>query len=576
MRKRNLTKFCSDDYDMTKPLRSYDVTLERLERFIWSVTQGLEKVHGELARQRNSRAAVHKLPDDVLRTIFIFCCERGRKPNGAYTRMSANDISGVCSRWYSVAMDNAEMWSSFDLDIGISRARPFFERSRGYEKRITFTEDAFKYDRNDRNSASLQLLGEYMESVVELDFTLAMQASPVLWLKNELPSAPVLHTLSISCLLDFGAGIVDLRGFDKKAPQLRNLNLAGVPMIWVREAYRNLTVLRISDCVVGTSEMFRRLPYEDDIFAPLRNSPQLHELEFSLWNPETFRRNLKRGSTTTGQQDVDNAVHLRSLRVLRLSFPSPYLCYILRTLHIPEHLDTLDLTVCHSSRTRDHIFQPDVLSSSFFQGTSLVQFASNNAQDAADGLRFSGFRRGTPFEVNISWTESDTDSFREVFDAIIEHYPLPSVRSFVIVTCKDPSDKKDLPPNLAAFMAHLPNLSCLKVTAAAHHHSWLIGKMALNHYPRLTSIEMTTSPTTLSTWLPSLKNNCTNLASFVITFEPVMFPESSSRPGTPEEQPREELEQASGVHKDISIYGYANKGCDHNAPKLVRVWPPTS
>lgn len=573
MRKRNLTKFCSDDYDMTKPLRSYDVALERLEHFVWSVTQGPEKVVGELAHQRNSRAAVHKLPDDVLRTIFIFCCEGGRKPNGAYTRMSANDISGVCLRWYSVAMDNAEMWSSFDLDIGISRARPFFERSRGHEKRITFTEEAFKYD---RNSASLQLLGEYMESVVELDFMLALQASPVLWLKDELPSAPVLRTLSISWRPTFGAGMVDLRGFDKKAPQLRNLNLVRVPMVWVREAYCNLTVLRISDCIAGASDLFLDLPYEDDIFAPLRNSPQLQGLEFSLLDPKTFRRNLKRGSTTTGQQDVDNAVHLRSLRVLRLSFPSPYLCYILRALHIPEHLDTLDLTVRRSSRTCYHIFQPDVLSPSVFQGTSLVNFASNNAQGATDGLRFSGLRRGTPFEVNISWTQPRTDSFREVFNDIIEHYPLPSVRSFVIVTCKDPSDKKDLPPNLAAFMAHLPNISCLKVTAAAHHHSWLIGKMVFYHYPRLTSIEMTTSPTTLSTWLPSLKNNCTNLARFVVTFEPFMFPESSPRPGTPEERLREELEQASGVHKDISIYGYANKGYDHNAPKVVRVWPPTS
>lgn len=470
-------------------------------------------------------------------------------------------------------MDNAEMWSSFDLDIGISRARPFFERSRGYKKRITFTEDAFKHD---RNSASLQLLGEYMESVVELDFTLAMQASPVLWLKNELPSAPVLHTLSISCRPSFGAGIVDLRGFDKKAPQLRTLNLVGVPMIWVREAYRNLTVLRISDCIAGASGLFRGLPYEDDIFAPLRNSPQLQELEFSLEDPKTFRGNLKRGSATIAHQDVDNVVHLCSLRVLRLSLPSPYLCYILRALHIPEHLDTLDLTVCHSSRTRDHIFQPDVLSPSFFQRTSLVNFASNNAQDATDGLRFSGLRRGTPFEVNLSWTQSHTDPFGQVFNDIIEHYPLPSVRSFVIVTCKDAPDKKDLPPNLAAFMAHFPNLSCLKVTAAAHQHSWLIGKMVFYYYPCLTSIEMTTSPTTLSTWLPSLKNNCTNLTCFVVTFEPFMSPRSSPCSGTPEERLREELEQASGVHKDISIYGYANKGCSRNAPKLVRIWPPTS
>lgn len=179
--------------------------------------------------------------------------------------------------------------------------------------------------------------------------------------------------------------------------------------------------------------------------------------------------------------------------------------------------------------------------------------------------------------MNISWSQICEDPFSEVLEAIIEHYPLPSVHSLFLVTCKGAlSDEKDLPPNLAAFMAHLPSLASLKITAPARHHPPLIGKMTFHHFPRLKYIVIITSPTTISSWLPSLKKNCANLAGFVVTFEPFVSQKPSMPPGmlvACAERLREELEQASSVYQGISIQGYANIAGQAHTSKLVQIWP---
>lgn len=156
-------------------LSAHDRELERVESLIWSLLQDMETIHAELSRKRNSQTAAHELPDDILRMIFNLCCQRDRRPDGTYFKMSGNVILEVCSRWYTVAMDNAAMWSSIDMDIlGVPQAKRYLKRSGGHEKRIMFTEHPYQHH---VDSQIFQLLGQHMESVVEL--TLRLLHKPV-------------------------------------------------------------------------------------------------------------------------------------------------------------------------------------------------------------------------------------------------------------------------------------------------------------------------------------------------------------------------------------------------------------
>lgn len=252
-------------------LSAHDRELERVESLIWSLLQDMETIHAELSRKRNSQTAAHELPDDILRMIFNLCCQRDRRPDGTYFKMSGNVILEVCSRWYTVAMDNAAMWSSIDMDIlGVPQAKRYLKRSGGHEKRIMFTEHPYQHH---VDSQIFQLLGQHMESVVELDVTLAPQASPVFWLNTRLSVAPILHTLSLRfSQSSVNSSFVDLSGFRRKAPNLRYLDFEGVLLLWESEPYRNLTTLRISGCTA--SSLNGGLPPKD-ILAPLRGSPEL-------------------------------------------------------------------------------------------------------------------------------------------------------------------------------------------------------------------------------------------------------------------------------------------------------------
>lgn len=527
------------------------------------------------------QAPINKLSDDILRMVFNLCCEN--VPHGdAVAR--AKDLTQVCTRWCVVAKDNVAIWSRFDLtDATDEEARTFFRLSRGHKKRIMYR------NLEVRNSI-VQLLNQHMDSVAELDLTAKDEASCVSWIKDRIPSAPVLRAFSLR-LADYASTyqqrlIPDFPEFTGKTPSLRHLTLEGLRAPWRKECYRNLTTLRLSKCALDPHSL------DEDIFVVLERSPGLQELQLDMfclvgWHPKTDR--LMNQEKIGGRK-----LALKALRILRLSLPHPYLFYVLRGLDISQHLRLLHLDVVDYDN-HDYtaallrMFHPKVMHCDIPAGARSVLLEQQEYPSRLETLEFSGAHPEGLWRRRISWRGAAGQTCVQVLNTLMEHHyqALVLVESFEFVSRKNARSTMsfDVPQNLPTLVARLTNLVSLKLSATNHHQ--LIPRISRFRFAHLTSFSVTTPfleplPAIRIGWLPSLHGNCPELKHFDVTLDPQDAQETLGGPflkGADEvdvKLAREELEAIARAHTNISVRGYVyvRKGEDGlGEPQLTQIWP---
>lgn len=316
----------------------------------------------------------------------------------------------VCRRWHAVVMVRAAMWSRLDLSrMSDAQAEEIFKRSRGCTKRVTYTSNEQKVPVPPR---ILALLGEKIDCVAALDFTLANQLPFVSWLTNVASSAPILHTLSLSQSSGDTNALVstELIAVREKAPNLRHLALAMLRAPWKTTLYRDLTTLRLSNCFTDRDLLY------GDFYATLRSSPSLEELELSLSGRDTWPWHLQDDQDISGEVDEKSKVSLWSLRKLRLSLPQTFLFHILRRLNVPDDLRVLDLDLVDGpQRWRDEptipaqLFHPGLLPPTILVDAQSVKVT---IQEHSDSIEFThrADRSEDESRVRVSWRKKDCSS----------------------------------------------------------------------------------------------------------------------------------------------------------------------
>lgn len=437
----------------------------------------------------------------------------------------AKRLLEVCARWYDVAVDNAAMWSRFDLsNMSDHESRTFFHRSCGYKKRIAYISE----DLDAPSPTIIQLLAQHMDSVKELDFQLEHPTFFLSWLNHGCPSAPALHTLSLgrSC----NGSICDISAFKGKAPNLRHLALTGSPKVWKAESYRNLTILRITGIPMNA-----HLCHEG-IFGVLRGSPFLQELGISIQGRSTWG-NSGALSRPIRNRDDDDKLALRSLFSLRLCLPHALLFYILRALGIPKSPQVLEIAITdaadgdpYDTTIPSQLLLPGILPPSILAGTRSVHLNMPHGPDAHgfDSIRLTGDRCGNHFEVQLSWEKRSARAYEAVLQALIEHHPLPSAQSLDLVAlgCDHEAYGDRIPLNLPRFVAHLGSITSLQINATHHGYTRLLPRICRFQFPRLTTLNITIIPLRIlssfrTSWLPSFRANSPSLKHLDVTLEPL-------------------------------------------------------
>lgn len=534
------------------------------------------------AWQRHARAPISELSDDILRIIFNLCCEDVAHEDAT---ACAEGLAKVCARWYAVARDNAAMWSRFNLSgITDQEAKTFFRLSRGHKKRIMYGNPNVAV-RDD----IVELLSQHMESVVQLDLNVKDETSGIALLKASIPSAPILHTFSLrlseSPYTPQHRIFPDFPAFVCKTPNVRHFTLEGLRAPWIKECHRNLTTLRLSNCVLDAH------PLDEGIFSTLHRSPHLQELWLEMscrtnWRPATDR--LMNLAGTGGRK-----VSLKSLRVLHLSLPHPYLFYLLRGIDVSQSVQVLDFNVVDyeahfNMAAPSRIFHPNSMSLDILAGARSARLELRDGD--METIEFFGGHPEGHCRRRVSWKHRAAGrKCPQVLNTLIEHHPqaLALIESFELVSHENSHSKVGLvmPHNLPTLVGRLTNLVSLKLGTTDHNQ--LLPRISRFRLPRLVSFSIATSslqplPAIRIGWLPSLYGNCPELKHFDVTFNPQSAQETLGGPflrGAAEvdvELAREELEAIARAHTNISVRGYAYVRTGEDGlgePQLTQIWP---
>lgn len=239
-----------------------------------------------MRKHTNFCAPVNKLPVEVLRMIFSMCTFAApalgdRQGNGV--GHPSLIISHTCSYWRAVSLDFPALWSRVRLaGLPADFQAAIMDRAQNCPLDVWL----------DLSSPLPESLSKMNMGIVfrakTLHIRVPAQSNDTLAAFFAAPPAFVFSHLEILSLQLFQEGstshvqlVLQHPLFAGYTPRLRHLYLEGIRMPWCRGFYYNLTRLKLTSCENGT-----HAPQDHDICAILQDSPNLEDLELSLYRSQ--------------------------------------------------------------------------------------------------------------------------------------------------------------------------------------------------------------------------------------------------------------------------------------------------
>ncbi|KAJ8507702.1 hypothetical protein ONZ45_g9952 [Pleurotus djamor] len=153
-----------------------------------------------LLKQRNTYAAVSKLPNEIIAHIFNTChAATAQSPTSHTATRLLLSISAVCSHWRHIALGSAQLWARISLDQAPSWATTMVQRSKSAPLTVDCPPRA--YHSNPRLNALLTVLAAETHRFEKL-FLYADRAGILSMVSrflspNDDPRAPLLRSLSL-------------------------------------------------------------------------------------------------------------------------------------------------------------------------------------------------------------------------------------------------------------------------------------------------------------------------------------------------------------------------------------------
>lgn len=202
-------------------------------------------VLSKLYAQKNSFSSIHRLPVEILQSIFIHCARDHHIEDYGHPTLTAPtwvNVSYVCSHWRNTALDCPALWSY-----------PFITSPRWTEELMARSKNASlkahvnlnRLVRTYRSLRFIRQLGDHAERIKEL--RLELRGTCIETISKFSSRAPRLEYLKISVDHRCPNLMLSSVPFCGDTPVLRTLELSGCPMPWYLFKLSGLKTLRLHD-----------------------------------------------------------------------------------------------------------------------------------------------------------------------------------------------------------------------------------------------------------------------------------------------------------------------------------------
>ena len=201
------------------------------------LVRAMRTLQARAARIQNTKAAVSRLPSDVLVMIFEECRHLNPQWSGVLSLLRQLPVevrlSHVCTQWRAVALSTSSLWSSihFPFELKEESLNEYLKRSQGSLLQVYLGPWA-KYSNLERTLTTVLMphVSRFQELVLDAVSRETLSAL-VHAFRDE--AAPVLRRLRVMCRGTFVAHgplpVVNI--FTKGAPLLTDVRLDNVPVI---------------------------------------------------------------------------------------------------------------------------------------------------------------------------------------------------------------------------------------------------------------------------------------------------------------------------------------------------------
>ncbi|TFL05371.1 hypothetical protein BDV98DRAFT_561923 [Pterulicium gracile] len=330
-----------------------DATLlvEELQEKIAAVEEAVKKLEGirshlytELNAQHNASVPIHRLPDEILLSVFMIlveqCTEDDYLSDRQFTRAETNSVhpwasAAVCKRWRDIALASCLPWGAVVYHTGLAywygahtearRLSIQLQRADGpipfASLRSQFTEEEMG-EEHDFIDEDLDALGQFIDNVIPRCRRLELLG----FIPEDLCPDSALDVNHLQSLLIQSEAWLPSLAFSC-ASQLESLTLQGISFYFLHDLVpwsrlKSLTiacVIKLEDIllILGLTSQLTSLSISSNIYGMLAEAPE------------------------------DATVVLRNLRHLKFPFNHAYgqrMEKLLRPMEIP-YLQTLDISL---------------------------------------------------------------------------------------------------------------------------------------------------------------------------------------------------------------------------------------
>ncbi|KAF8837264.1 hypothetical protein BDN67DRAFT_973188 [Paxillus ammoniavirescens] len=232
-------RYLSDESncDMKDELEQLTAQISGLQASHDELARVVRSLQARAARIQNSKAAVSRLPSDVLIMIFEECCHLNPQWSGVLSllRQSPTEVrlSHVCSHWRGVALSTPNLWSSirFPFEHKEESLHEYLKRSEGNLLDVYLGPWA-KHPNLERTLLTVLMPHVARFRQLVLDAVSRETLSTLLCAFRD-ESAPALRQLRVMCrgpIVTHGP-LATATIFSKGAPLLTDVRLDNIPLI---------------------------------------------------------------------------------------------------------------------------------------------------------------------------------------------------------------------------------------------------------------------------------------------------------------------------------------------------------